>query len=129
MGPRAWWPVLFLCVITSGTVAEKQTRSGPYDPGHLLLRTIKSPQQLLFPHFAKRYCVPVTLSGPIADEMGKAITDAGLEQPGYRESFDGKRFSLFLSNENYPLYTRDLLSGILNPPEMIDMAVSSIPLR
>jgi len=50
----------------------------------------------------------------------------GLETPGYCESFNGKTFSLELANETYPLQTRDLLSGIVNPPEMIDVIVSSL---
>ena len=94
--------------------------------GYTLLKSIKSPQELLFPSFPKRYCVPVTLSGKIADEMKGALDSLKLETPKYTERFDGKAFNLVLSNETYSGKTRELLGGIMNPVELIDLVVSSV---
>jgi hypothetical protein len=104
--------------------AQKQTRADP--DGYALLRSIRSPQELLFPHFPKQYCVPVTLSGQIAEEMKGALDSLKLEAPNYNERFNGKEFHLVMANENYSATTRELLSGILNPVELIDIVVSSV---
>ena len=42
------------------------------------------------------------------------------------ESFDGSNFHLSITNETYPEQTRDLLSGVLNPLEMIDLIIQSL---
>ena len=94
--------------------------------GYTLLKSIKSPQELLFPAFPKHYCVPVTLSGKIADEMKGALDSLKLEPPKYTERFDGKAFNLILANESYSGKTRELLGGIMNPVELIDLVVSSV---
>jgi hypothetical protein len=94
--------------------------------GYSLIKSIKSPQELLFPFFPKKYCVPVTLSGKIAEEMNGALDSLNLEQPRYNERFNGKAFDLVLANEGYSSKTRELLSGILNPVELIDIVVSSV---
>jgi hypothetical protein len=94
--------------------------------GYALIKSIKSPQELLFPYFPKKYCVPVTLSGKIADEMKAALDSLKLELPRYNERFNGKAFDLILANEQYSSKTRELLSGILNPVELIDIVVSSV---
>lgn len=94
--------------------------------GYAILRSIKSPQELLFPSFPRRYCVPVTLSGKIADEMKAALDSLRFESPRYTERFDGKAFNLILSNESYSGKTRELLGGIMNPVELIDIVVSSV---
>lgn len=93
---------------------------------YAVLRSIKSPQELLFPSFPRRYCVPVTLSGKIAEEMKGALDSLKLELPKYSERFDGKAFNLVLANENYSGKTRELLGGIMNPVELIDIVVSSV---
>lgn len=94
--------------------------------GYGLLKSIKSPQELLFPFFPKKYCAPVTLSGTIADEMKGALDSLRLDPPQYRERFDGKAFNLVLGGDGYSARTRELLSGILNPVELIDIVVSSV---
>jgi hypothetical protein len=94
--------------------------------GYALIKRIQSPQELLFPFFPKKYCVPVTLSGKIADEMKSALDSLKLELPQYSERFNGKAFDLVLSNEGYTAKTRELLSGIMNPVELIDIVVSSV---
>ncbi|MBN2038322.1 MAG: tetratricopeptide repeat protein [Chitinispirillaceae bacterium] len=94
--------------------------------GFSLIKGIQSPQELLFPFFPKKYCVPVTLTGSIADEMKNALDSLKIEMPVYNESFNGVAFDLVLANESYSSQTRELLSGILNPVELIDIVVSSV---
>ena len=75
----------------------------------------------------RSYSVPVTLSGSVAEEMKQTLADMDLEEPRYNEILDRKkRFQLMLANEGYSAQTRDLLSGILNPIEMIDVVLTSI---
>ena len=100
--------------------------AGKIPDGFAIVKSIKSPQELLFPFFPKKYCVPVTLSGKIADEMKSALDSLKLELPHYQEKFDGKSFNLVLGEEGYSTKTRELLSGILNPVELIDIVVSSV---
>jgi len=93
----------------------------------MLLRSIRSPDQLVLPHLPARYTVPVTLSGAIADEMRKTLDTIHLEPPRYEEVLDKKHeFQLYLANTSYALETRDMLAGVLNPIEMIDAVVSSV---
>jgi hypothetical protein len=92
-----------------------------------LLRSIKSPDQLLVPLLPSCYSVPITVSGAIAEEMKKSLDTMHLEPPCYEEVLDKKhRFHLYLANQSYPLETRDLLAGVLNPVDMIDAVVSSV---
>jgi hypothetical protein len=72
------------------------------------------------------YTVPITLTGDIADEMEKTLKGIGLDAPRYAEILDKSQFRLLLANQNYSIETRDLLSGVLNPAEMIDIVVSSV---
>jgi hypothetical protein len=102
------------------------TKSAPPPAGYAILKSIKSPQELLFPSFPKHYCVPVALSGKIADEMRAALDSLKLDPPNYTERFDGKAFNLILSNETYSGKTRELLGGIMNPVELIDLVVTSV---
>jgi hypothetical protein len=93
----------------------------------MLLRSIRSPDQLVFPHLPSSYTVPITVSGIIAEEMRKTLDTIHLEPPQYEEVLDKDRqFHLYLANQSYPLETRDLLAGVLNPVEMIDAVVSSV---
>lgn len=113
---------LLLLILISATAFSAKKEISPYE----MLRNIKSPQQLLFPHLPGKYCAEVTLGGNIADEMNKTLKSLELETPIYKESFDGNRFTLSVANKNYPLQTKDLLSGILNPVELIDITVASV---
>jgi len=94
--------------------------------GYALLRSVQSPVDLLLPHLPGSYTVPVTLSGVAADEMKHHPRKAHLEAPRYEEVFDAnRRFYLNLSNADYPLETRECLTGILNPVEMMEIVVAS----
>lgn len=117
--------VSLACMLGSPLQLFARTKSAIPD-AYSMLRSIKSPQELLFPSFPRRYCVPVTLSGKIADEMKAALDSLKLEPPKYTERFDGKAFNLILANESYPGKTRELLGGIMNPVELIDIVVSSV---
>ncbi|NLG16704.1 MAG: hypothetical protein GX556_05170 [Fibrobacter sp.] len=116
---------LICCIFTTlGLIATNLfAQEGPE---YAILKSIKAPQDLLFPHFPPRYCVQVQLSGPVAEEMTGAINKLQFESPVFRESFNGKEFNLYLANSNYPEQTRELLSGLLNPLELINMAVESV---
>jgi hypothetical protein len=93
----------------------------------MLLRSIRSPDQLVIPSLPSSYTVPITLSGTVADEMRKTLDTIHLEPPRYEEVLDKKHeFHLYLANTSYALETRDMLSGVLNPVEMIDAVVSSV---
>jgi len=71
--------------------------------------------------------VPVELSGPIADEMRRMLDKMDLTPPRFAEIMGRDRdLSLFIANDDYPLETRDLISGILNPTDMIDILLSSL---
>ena len=103
-------------------ICKKPDLPAPY----LVLRSVQTPRELVFSHFPSQYTVSITLSGTVAGEMKKTLQAMGLEEPSYEEVLDKSRqFSLFLANKNYSRETRDLLSGVLNPVEMIDIVVSS----
>jgi len=94
--------------------------------GTLVLRSIVSPIDLVSPHLPKSYSVPVIIYGRAADEMNRLYEKLNLTPPRYREVFDdNRRFLLYLDNSDYPLETRECLTGIFNPVEMIDMVVFS----
>ncbi len=91
------------------------------------LAGIRGPLEILDPLLPARYSVPVHLSGDIADEMARSILNLELPAPKYREvrtPDDG--FRLELTNEQYTSRTRRLLSGVLNPVEMIDAVLNGL---
>ncbi len=91
------------------------------------LRKIRTPLDLLDPLLPSQYAVPVQLSGNIADEMARSILNLELPSPEYREirsRSDG--FRLELTNDQYTSRTRKLLSGVLNPIEMIDAVLENL---
>jgi hypothetical protein len=93
----------------------------------MLLRSIRSPDQLVLPLLPGSYTVPVAVSGTIAEEMKKTLDSIRLETPSYEEVLDKKHeFHLYLANRSYALETRDMLAGVLNPVEMIGAVVSSV---
>lgn len=78
-------------------------------------------------YLPKEYTVPVYISGPVAEELLAQIDSLGIEKPGFAEHLGkDKQFTLLLSNKNYSTRTRELLSGILNPIEMIDAIMKSV---
>jgi hypothetical protein len=100
--------IVTICALLLFPVSSALAAGANNQPdGYALLKGIQSPQELLFPFFPKKYCVPVTLSGKIADEMKSALDSLKLELPRYSERFNGKAFDLVLSNEGYTRkYTR-----------------------
>jgi hypothetical protein len=104
------------------TTAETSEKAADYQ----LFKSIQAPQELLFPHFPSSYCASVQVSGGVAEEIRTTIEALHLPPPKFRESFDGKTFRFFLANQDYPPETRELLSGILNPLELIDLIVQSL---
>jgi len=113
--------VIILIFLLSNSTDASDNKT-PYD----YLKEIQSPQKLIFPVIPEKYCVPVILSGSIADEMNAALKNLNLEKPAYSESFSGSSFELLITNESYPEQTRNLLSGVLNPLEMIDIIIQSL---
>jgi hypothetical protein len=110
--------LLFICQVWS--------KGKPPIDGYTLLRSVQSPVDLLLPHLPGSYTVSVTLSGGAADEMKRTLEKLKLEAPRYEEVFDsGRRFYLNLSNANYPLETRECITGILNPVEMMEIVMAS----
>lgn len=99
--------------------------SAPLD-GYKLLRSVQSPVDLIVPHLPSAYTAQVSLTGDAVDEMGNALKKLNLGLPRYEEVFDAHhRFYLNLSNADYPLETRECITGILNPVEMMDIIINS----
>lgn len=90
------------------------------------LGSIKSPQEILYPLMPQKYCVPVQLSGSIADEMRNALKNLSPEIPQFAESFEHRIFQFQITNNNFPEQKRELLSGVMNPIELIDIIVNSL---
>ena len=110
--------LLFICQVWS--------KEKPPIDGYTLLRSVQSPLDLVLPHLPGSYTVSVTLSGGAADEMKRTLEKLDLEAPQYEEVFDAnRRFYLNLSNANYPLETRECITGILNPVEMMEIVMAS----
>jgi hypothetical protein len=74
----------------------------------------------------QKYCVPVQLSGSIADEMSNALKNLSPEMPQFAESFEHRIFQFQITNNNFPEQKRELLSGVMNPLELIDIIVKSL---
>lgn len=92
-----------------------------------LLRGIPSPYEMIDPLFPSEYRFNVALSGDVAEEMKSTLEKMGYPAPHYEEIRSKKDgFRLVLSNPEYPVETRDLISGILNPTEMIESLLSSL---
>ncbi|MBD3321633.1 MAG: hypothetical protein GF350_11115 [Chitinivibrionales bacterium] len=102
---------------------DSAQENGPY----ALLRKIPSPPEMLKEHFPAAYTVPVTLTGTIADEMKRSLEKMELPGPAFNEILDRDgNISLIIANKEYSLQTRDLVSGIINPTEMINSIVESL---
>jgi hypothetical protein len=107
-------------------ICQEWAKEKPPTDGYALLRSVQSPVDLLLPHLPRPYTVSVTLSGGVADEMNHTLEKLNLDTPQYEEVFDAnRRFSLYLSNANYPLETRECITGILNPVEMMEIVMAS----
>jgi hypothetical protein len=107
-------------------ICQAWSKEKPPVDGYSLLRSVQSPVDLLLPHLPGSYTVAVALSGTAADEMKRTLEKLNLEAPQYEEVFNtNRRFYLNLSNANYPLETRECITGILNPVEMMDIVMTS----
>jgi hypothetical protein len=112
-------------MLLSGAIAV-WAGAGPIQ-GHDVLRSIRSPLDLARSCLPGRYRAAVTLTGSIADEMNASLAAQGLEPPRFEEVMERPGvFALELANESYSLDTRELVSGILNPAEFIDVVLRSI---
>jgi hypothetical protein len=127
MSLKTCTPVFFIRALISILLINiLNAYSNENKAAYTILRSVRSPQELLHPVLPLKFCVPVSLSGTIAEEMGGALKNLNLETPSYIESFDGSNFQLSIANESYPAQTSELLSGVLNPLEMIDLIIQSL---
>jgi hypothetical protein len=117
--------VLFLLFLTV-SVIPTDARKPNFGP-HEIILGLKTPQDMVFPSFPSHYRVPVTLSGDIAAEISSTIKDMKLPAPKFEELMPSKViFYLRIANEDYDIDTRELLAGILNPVQIIDVILNSI---
>jgi len=85
------------------------------------------PKELIAPHFPENYTTQLSLEGKISDEITTSLKNQGLEKPQFRETYSRKNgFKLLLVNENYSLSTKNMISGIFNPLEMIELTIESL---
>lgn len=92
-----------------------------------VLKSVKTPQELIFPFFPSRYSAKIKFSGDIAEEMISNLKSLGLKEPIFNETFDKKNlFEISVLNDDYSLETKEMLSAILNPVQMTDIVLSSI---
>ncbi|MBD3239997.1 MAG: hypothetical protein GF331_05380 [Chitinivibrionales bacterium] len=106
-------------------VSAQGVRAGRDSP-HELLKRIRSPLDMARPCMPRRYTVPVDVHGSMAEQIRTTLAERGLEKPRFEEWMELGSFSLVLANKAYTIDTRELVSGILNPPEMIDLVVRSV---
>lgn len=112
--------VIFLCFTSMKAKDLQQTQ---FD----FLSSIRAPQDLVAPLLPRAYAADVELSGGVADEIRATLKEIDLGEPEYIETFSRKDgFELLLANDCYASDTRDLLAGILNPIEIIDVVLNSI---
>lgn len=94
---------------------------------HRLLRKIKSPLELVRDALPTRYRAPVQLSGTVAAQISSALATQKLPAPRYEETMEKPGvFSFELANDDYPLDTREMIAGVLNPAGVIDMIMRSV---
>ena len=115
--------VLALGIALLGRVAEAQPVQDPY----ALLGTIRTPQELVSPHFPPRYRVEVALGGDVAAELHRTLSAMGLSTPRYEEVMTRTgEFRLEFNNDSWSLETKELLSGFLNPVEIMQLAITGL---
>jgi len=114
---------LILLIIPFSLSAKKENSFGR----HGILMTIRTPQDMIGPKLPDKYRVSVILSGDIASEISQNLTAMKLDAPLFEEIMPVKgRFYLNLANADYALETRELISGILNPVELLDIVVATV---
>ncbi len=118
---------LLLFILFCFTSRYLQAGENKLNKSYRFLTRIQSPYKLLSRYLPKQYVVDVTLSGSIADELNQIFDSISIEPPKYAEIRDKKRgIQLVITNDLYTAQTRDLLSGIINPVEMIDVILNSV---
>ncbi len=123
-------PTLAICAIaamlSASPLSAGDDRAG-LNAAYRTLSMIRSPYDMLARHLPARYTVPVTLSGPIADEITTSLGALKINSPAFEETFDGTgHFRLALKGSNVDSRTREMLSGILNPAEMTEAILGSV---
>lgn len=109
-----------LLVVTTASSKQK------LDESYAVITRIKSPTEMIADIFPKRYSVPVTLSGSIADEIVSILDSINIDKPSYSEYYERKNgFVLSITNEQFPSQTREMISGILNPIDMAGAILNS----
>lgn len=94
---------------------------------HSLLKSIQTFDDLIYKRFPPGYQVPVTFSGPLADEMTVMLKQMDLKNPKYRETLGKDGICrMSINDAAYPAESRDLVAGILNPVEMINNVLAQL---
>lgn len=115
--------VLIILLAISVSSFSKENKLEQYK----IFKDVRSSFDAALKYLPKEYTVPVHISGPVAEEILAQIDSLDIDKPGFIEHLDkDRRFRLLLANENYSSRTRELLSGILNPVEMIDAIMKSV---
>lgn len=95
--------------------------------GFEILRSVKGPLDLIQPVFPRMYTAAVQLEGSVVDELRRTLIQMGLEPPIFEESMDRRgRFQLAFANPSYGPEIRDMLCGILNPIDIIQLTVDKL---
>ncbi len=120
---RLFMSLTISVLLLSGSISAKENLMEQYR----VFRDVRGSFEKAQKYLPKEYTVPVQISGTIAEEILAQVDTLGIEKPGFIEHLDkDKRFKLLLANENYSSRTRELLSGILNPVEMIEAIMKSV---
>ncbi len=110
--------VIFI-ILFSFSISTEISAKQKLNDSYTIITRIKSPLEMISDIFPKRYSVPVTLSGSIADEIASILDTINIDKPLYSEYYDRKNgFVLSIINEQFPSQTREMISGILNPIDM-----------
>lgn len=122
---RRVWSFLFAALVFGCMAAD--AASGKLPESYALLARIQPPFDMMRRSLPDRYTVPVTLSGSVAVEIAAVLDSLHIRTPEYIEVLDKSAddFRLIIINKDYTVQSRDLISGILNPVEMIDVILSS----
>ena len=114
--------IFFIAILFSLTSAKESLIDQ-----YRILKNLKSSLDVAQKYFPKEYTVPVYIDGEVADQILATVDSLGIEKPHFQEHLDkDKNFRLLLSNKNYTSSTREMLSGILNPIEMMDAVLKSV---
>jgi hypothetical protein len=95
--------------------------------GYELLRSVKGPLELIEPVFPRMYSATVQLEGALVREFERTLAHVGLEPPRFEESMNRHgRFQLTLTNPSNGPETSEMVCGILNPVDIIQLTVDKL---